>query len=256
MATHEFTITPEPAVTLFLKQIEATLATFRAVMTAHDSGSLNAASLRTRPGSLVTLEVPAPAAAAVVQKASLECFLNMVRATVEFADRMLAFRAVRWRSVRLTADLPVEDLPRFIEQLIENEYQTVAQDRSRGGPKKLEQLGLSDELLAVGRQLFEVRRCLEHHSARPARDLVVQYPVMGITIDGKLVESLPTRIQKGQTLGASTRFESLQLPQGRTIVLGEDLLEGVFVWLNSFLAPATLKAVMEYRPAEGREEPK
>jgi hypothetical protein len=241
--TQQIQITIHPNVYLadFQQRITADLATLRHTLRGIEDGSLAEKSQLGNPNAVLALQIAGPNVGSeyAVALACNRCFLDITRDLITFIDRILTVKRLRRRQLPKPREVSsVEDLKQFMADLIENEYQNVAQDRSLSNPKKVDAL---DHLGQYERELlksyFQLRRCLEHHGQVTTDDLTVHFLRLVLKAGEQEIDQLPFLAPANTGIQLSCERGILSFSAGEKVALHELDVEKLYYTLHLWIGP-------------------
>lgn len=238
------TITLNPSV--YVGRLEQAVAThvgnLRNTLRALEDGSFHKRAFCSRPSAVIQFQVGQENAHdndAVAASACNRCFLDMVRALIEYLDRMIAIRRCVQQTVAIPQDVTTkEKLRGFVERTVEDAYSQIAHDRGLTNPKKVAEFaGISDLARRSALSYFEVRRCLEHHSGSPESDIVAYTMKMALTINEREVTALPCVAEAGTSIKVSLSEHPRVFQSGKAICITEGDIDEIAFTIQHVIAP-------------------
>ena len=250
------TPTPQVMVTLNLDRpmgllhlgVDSNMVALRATLRSLEDGSMLAKGGLPRPGTLLQfcLEPPIVKEDETARLCN-RAFVSIVAELVACIDRFIALELTLARKGPLPAGIATEqDVIRHIDGLIEEDYSTIAADKRRSSPSKLESFpGIFPFAREAALSFFDLRTCIEHHAGRAKRDLTLRYwrPKL-MSGDMELTKpGQPGKVGEGISLGADHVAKSV--PAGSLVRLEEAELETIAMTVTLIIGPELCRVVKE-----------
>ena len=247
--SQRFSVTINP--NTYVAELEAIIASnvagLRNALRALEDGSFVSRASMPRPDAILhfVIQPPADQAADAVATACNRCFLDLVRALINYIDRMVAIQRCTKEPITLQVGIQSGDgLLRFMREHLESAYQKVARDTQLSNPKKLEEFhGLADFPKKAALSYFTLRRCLEHHGAVPLEDFSLHVMTHTILAGDQEITHMPFQAEAGTQIKLRTEPHSIVLARGQRVALSEADIEKVFFTIQFFVAPEIRRAL-------------
>jgi hypothetical protein len=242
----EFKVNTDVYLGQMQRQLAASIADLRNTLRAIEDGSFAQRAVTPRPDTVVHFRldsVVSPDNNAVAH-ACTSCFLTFVRSLITFIDRMVAVKRLLGQTIEIPPTISnAEELQQFVANHFEKTYEAVARDTGLSNPAKLTELGLSSDFAKKATlSYFGVRRCLEHHSGVPDRDINLWYFKPTILAGEEEITHVPYVTKEATQV--SFDHVSKTCSAGSNIQLTEYDVEQVVFTIQSVIGPEIRKTVV------------
>ena len=175
------------------------------------------------------------------------CFVSVVGELVTYLDRMIAFKRLTSKQVPIPSGITTLDGARqVVQQLLDDEYATVAKDTSLSNPKKL---GFFPGIAPIARDstlsYFAVRRCLEHHGGNSAKGLTLWYGRLKLLAGNVEITQRGQAGPPGVGISLGMDHKSRLIPPGVAVALTEDELEHIVFTVKNLVGPEIQRVLVE-----------
>jgi hypothetical protein len=173
------------------------------------------------------------------------CFVTMVGELVTFLDRMVAVQNCMAQPPLVPAAVTTTArVQALVLQRIEDEYRSVARDRTLTNPRKLERFPAIDaNVKNAALSYFDLRRTIEHHGSRPIRDVTVRFARLKLLAGDVEITQPGHVVAENTAVNLGMNYESRLLPIGDAVVLEEHELEHIMFTIQHLIAPEVLRSM-------------
>jgi hypothetical protein len=228
--------------------VDKNMVALRSSLRSLEDGSLKAKGGLPRPGTLLQFSLDPPIkqedeAARLCNRA----FVSIVAELVACIDRFIALDLTIARRDPLPTGLASEeDVRKYIDTMLEEDFGIIAGDKRRSSPAKLETfVGIDAFAREAALSFFDVRPSVEHHDSRANKDLTLRYWRLKL-MSGDLeltAPGQPGKLGEGISLGADHVAKAF--PSGSQIRLEEADLECIAMTATLIVGPELLRVVTE-----------
>jgi hypothetical protein len=249
------TINLESFLALLQQGLASAGASLRNTLRSVEEGTFNDRARRSNSDAVVqfSMDVQPPAVTAAYLDACNKCFLDQVRALVAYVDQLLSGeKCVNELRLPLKDFSGPEELKAAFDRHLEAAYQDVSRNSHLTNPRKLEMLGdMPSFAKEASLSYFEVRRCIEHHSCVPQREIVLCYIQLTPVVNGIAVERLPVEVPAGGIVTLRTDQLTKSFRANERMALSEADIERATLTIHGLIAPSMLNAVRTKRRPPG-----
>lgn len=229
-----------------IHEIDTHLVSTQHILRSLEDGTYFAKADRTRPGSVVRMELNNLKDPVTVSKGELnQCFKELVSTFLDFIDQLIGVSIVMSnQNMQISRDLHgIEEIKGYINEYIQSEIQKVARDQSLRSNTKIDMLpGLSPSSKKTAKDYVALRNSLEHQKGIANRDINLRWRAVRIYIGDEAINELPIIAEKDSVISLSIPIESRLIAKGDEIEISEEELEGIAFNIKNMLAPEATKS--------------
>jgi hypothetical protein len=158
---------------------------------------------------------------------------------------MLAVQRVVSKQLRVPSDAKsVDDVKKYVAGLIDSEYTAVARDQRLRNPDKIAAfIDIAEIARASALSYFEVRRAIEHHGGRTAKDVTLRFARLRLMVGDQEISKPGVVVGEGQSVGLSMNHESRVLRANEPIWIGESELEHIMFTIQHLIGPEVQRVI-------------